>query len=57
MRFNVKFSVNKEPKFEVITTESKDKTQIYRILKKKYPDTEVEIFKIYEAKTASSEIL
>lgn len=62
MRFNVKFTIEKDNeiqnKFEVLESNTKyDKLNAKMILSKKYPEHEIEILKISQTVTASTEII
>lgn len=62
MRFNVKFTIESkgevENKFEVLESNSKhDKVNAKMILSKKYPEYEIEILKISQTITATTEII
>lgn len=62
MRFNVKFTIEKDGevqnKFEVLESNTKyDKVNAKMILSKKYPEHKIEILKISQSVTASTEII
>ena len=62
MRFNVKFTIEKDGevqnKFEVLESYTKyDKVNAKMILSKKYPEHKIEILKISQSVTASTEII
>lgn len=57
MKYNVKFTLNDNPKFEVVESASKGYEGIYAILKKKYKDDEIKVQKVSEYKTALAEVL
>lgn len=62
MRFNIKFTIKKDDetqnKFEVLESNSKhDKVNAKMILSKKYPEYEIEILKISQTITATTEIV
>lgn len=62
MRFNVKFTIEKngevQNKFEVLESNTKyDKVNAKMILSKKYPEHKIEILRISQSITASTEII